>query len=509
MTKRIYKCAYELLTEGDAARETGDLAHAYGCYQKALKTAPLMGEAPYGLGRVEFSRTNYREALRYFRELIHRDQTDHEAYYYLGLTCRNLSLTEEGDEFLKEAHRLQPKNPHYALALAVPYFVMGAYDRCLEVLRYGESMNNPEVLNLMGKCHYSINEIEKARKFWKKSLSLEPDQKDIIDQLNSLKKEASRFQQNRKEIKLAVFSQLNSFLGDVLQHFRQEYTAQVYSGKSLTEMYQLLEWCDIAWFEWCDNLLIEATRMPKVCKIVCRLHRYEAHTDYPSAVQWDKVDRLIMVSETIKDDLLLRFPIETPISIVHNGLNLSKFPFQDSRQYGKKVAYVGYIKPVKNPALMIQCFYALKQYDPEFTFHIAGEHQDIAHQLYFKDMLKRLDITVEYAGWVNNVPGWLADKDFITSFSIIESFQYSVAEGMALGLFPLVHTWRGCEQFYPERSFFRTSEEFVERVREYQMNDLHTIAREHRFVIETRFSMERMCEEIDTVLMGVVEFNKK
>jgi hypothetical protein len=76
-----------------------------------------------------------------------------------------------------------------------------------------------------------------------------------------------------------------------------------------------------------------------------------------------------------------------------------------------------------------------------------------------------------------------------------------VAEGIALGLLPLVHTWRGCEQFYPPESLFRTPGECVENVRRYREQNMAATARRFRDEMEPRFSVERQYREIDSVII--------
>ena len=63
-----------------------------------------------------------------------------------------------------------------------------------------------------------------------------------------------------------------------------------------------MEWGDICWFEWCDSVLVYASHLPaaKNKKIICRLHSYEAFTNYPNNVDWSNVDKLIFVADHIR-----------------------------------------------------------------------------------------------------------------------------------------------------------------------------------------------------------------
>ena len=48
---------------------------------------------------------------------------------------------------------------------------------------------------------------------------------------------------------------------------------------------QTMDWVDVTWFEWCDQILIQANqKLRKTSKAVCRLHRGEAFTNMPEEV---------------------------------------------------------------------------------------------------------------------------------------------------------------------------------------------------------------------------------
>ena len=150
-------------------------------------------------------------------------------------------------------------------------------------------------------------------------------------------------------------------------------------------MQDLMKWSDLSWFEWCDRLVIEASRLPKVCPMICRLHSYEVFTDIPGQVDWVKIDDLIFVAPHIRDMALSKIPdLEQNVRthIIHNGVDLDTYGFSERRQ-GFNIAYVGYIHHRKNPSLLLQCLRHLVDFDDRYTLHIAGEHQEMRSKLYF------------------------------------------------------------------------------------------------------------------------------
>ena len=53
----------------------------------------------------------------------------------------------------------------------------------------------------------------------------------------------------------------------------------------LDQIQEAMNWADIAWFEWCDLVLIQASKkLKKTCKVICRLHSYEVFSNYPNQV---------------------------------------------------------------------------------------------------------------------------------------------------------------------------------------------------------------------------------
>ena len=86
--------------------------------------------------------------------------------------------------------------------------------------------------------------------------------------------------------KLAFFvnKNLDSFLGDVISALSEAYETRKIIVSDLKQIGEGMEWSDICWFEWCDNLIIYASKLPiaQNRKIICRLHSYEAFAGYPA-----------------------------------------------------------------------------------------------------------------------------------------------------------------------------------------------------------------------------------
>ncbi|UCE24837.1 MAG: glycosyltransferase [Candidatus Zixiibacteriota bacterium] len=304
--------------------------------------------------------------------------------------------------------------------------------------------------------------------------------------------------------KIAFFAGIDTFVKDIVAHLSKANLTRTFTGGTVEDARQLMEWADLAWFEWCDNFLIEATRLPKTCQIVCRLHSYEAFSDMPARVDWSKVDLLVFVNDSVKDVTLRHFTIPTRSVVIHNAVDSDRFTLPSVKTYGKKIASVGYINYKKNPALLLYCFKKIYQYDPGYSLHVAGEHQDPRIKLYFDHFLRENPLPVHFDGWVDDMPLWYADKDFVISTSLFESFHYSIAEGMACGQMPLIHNWYGASNLYPEEFLFDDPDSCLELLKRFEESDRQKLAEANRQFIIERYSLPEKLAAIEEELLKVV-----
>jgi glycosyltransferase involved in cell wall biosynthesis/spore maturation protein CgeB len=309
--------------------------------------------------------------------------------------------------------------------------------------------------------------------------------------------------------RLGIVSPNNTFLKNITERLASEFAVTFFDVENPQTLGDQLKTCDIAWFEWCESHLEAATQLPKIVPVVCRLHSYEAFGTYPKGINWNRVDRLVFVNETVRDLFCRRFHINHNAVTIPNGLDFSKYQIPDNKQYGKKVAYLGSISYKKGPQMLLQCCKAIHEIDPEYTFHIAGDFHEMRSRIYIEEMLPRLNSPVTFYGHVDDVPLWLRDKDFIISTSLFESFQYALIEGIACGLMPLVHSWPGSEQIFPKRALFDTPQACATLTKEYEISDRKELAERFREQIKGRFNIDNQVKKISTLLKETLEEEKR
>ena len=214
-------------------------------------------------------------------------------------------------------------------------------------------------------------------------------------------------------------------------------------------------------------------------------------------VEWDKVDDVIFVSESIKQNVLSKISIlPKNIHVIPNGINLKKYKFKTTKKR-KNIAYAGYLNYKKGPMLLLHAFKAIYDIDNEYKLYIAGKFQDERYVLYFEQMIRDMGLenNVFYEGWQTNLDSWLENKDYIICTSLLESQNMSVMQSMAKGIKPLVHNFVGAKEIYDKKHIWSTISQLVEMVKE----DTYA-SREYREFIEDNYSLEKEYNSIYRVL---------
>jgi glycosyltransferase involved in cell wall biosynthesis len=263
----------------------------------------------------------------------------------------------------------------------------------------------------------------------------------------------------------------DSFLLPLLPALRRDYDVRFVSLPPGPALAEAIAGADIVWLEWCWDHAVWATNSGVLAGRPCilRLHSIEAlQTYFPARVDWTQVQRLVLVGGDIADVLAGRFPaIAAAVRSVQiaNGIDLARFVPGDPDRF--RVGWVGHVEPKKNPALLLQIAYRLRQLDPRYTFHAAGAFTDLRTLRYLQQQIPALDLSsaVRFDGAVADMPAWYADKGVLLSTSLYESFGMAIGEAMAVGAFPVVHAFPGADQLWPAECLFSAIDDAVALIR--------------------------------------------
>ncbi|HEY9842885.1 MAG: glycosyltransferase family 4 protein [Candidatus Sericytochromatia bacterium] len=171
-------------------------------------------------------------------------------------------------------------------------------------------------------------------------------------------------------------------------------------------------------------------------------------------INWSAIDEVIFVARHLIElacrdsDSLRRHP---RLHHIPNGLDPGRFAYQE-RTAGPNLAFVGQLSHKKGLMLLMQAFKLLSGQNPELVLHLAGEARELRYLLYLEQFLRLngLQERVKYHGWVEDIPAWLADKNYLISCSPFESQGMAVMEAMLTGIKPLIHPFVGAADIYPD-----------------------------------------------------------
>ncbi|WP_242966444.1 methyltransferase domain-containing protein [Clostridium sp. BSD9I1] len=394
---------------------------------------------------------------------------------------------------------------------AIIYMMKGNFDKSENILLDGLIIDE-ENFDLNYNLAYVYNEKEDynlAYKYYKKASERCNNQfvkEEISIVLDNIRIKKPSLLKEKKKI---VFFDKgdDKFIWDIVNELCKEYEVKKVTITNLSQIDEWMEWADICWFEWCDELVAYGSKhkLAKEKKIICRLHRYEALTSYPQNVEWENVDKLVIVTDHLKNFLLAQLPdIDKRVEIItiRNGVNLDKYELKE-RNSGFNIAYIGYIHQRKNPFLLIQIIEKLVKIDKRYKLYVAGQFQDSLIELYWNYQVEKMGLqnNVIFQGWQNNINKWLEDKNYIVSTSIHESFGYGIAEAMARGIKPVIHDFVFSEEIWDEKYLFNTIDEAVNMILDKKYD-----SKEYRKFIEEKYSLNK---QIEMIKGTIEEINKK
>ncbi|MDP7143253.1 MAG: glycosyltransferase [Alphaproteobacteria bacterium] len=301
--------------------------------------------------------------------------------------------------------------------------------------------------------------------------------------------------------KIAIVLKIDTFIGDIREHLSEQFDVQVFRVDTVSDLEKAIIWGDVIWFEFCDNLFIQAinknlSNFGK--RVICRWHRYEI-TDmpYPNKVDWTCVDDLILVSNDMKRVMLEKVPDleqKTRVSVVGNGLDFDRYAESDALDRFK-IAWVA--KPIirKNPMMALQILHKLVTVDERYEMHFAGGFEPRIIGPHMKHIVERLGLQKNafFNNWIEDMPAFYADKGIVLSTSVHESFGYNIAEGMAVGAFPAVYDYIGADEFWPDDIRFASVDRAAEMIADAELHQWRDYA-------VTHFGIADKLQELDAVI---------
>ncbi|ODS32180.1 MAG: GDP-mannose:cellobiosyl-diphosphopolyprenol alpha-mannosyltransferase [Candidatus Scalindua rubra] len=434
-----------------------------GDVQKRMMNNKLTeGETLFAKGKIE-------EAEECFLSIVENGLNNKEVYNNLGVIA-----------FQKEDTKK-----------AIDYFT-----RSLEIdpLYRDAIVNYTNLLRTLNQLHIAVPLLEKIAE-------INPNDKEIIQLLEDIRSTPP----SRSKIAILCLPGFESFLGNIVNFLKTKYEVRTCYTKDEQEIESTVEWADIVWLEWANEMAIYATsKVPSISqkKVLCRIHSYEVLRGYLPHTDWSKINMAIFVADHVKKIAHETYPSianETKCLVIKNGVDLQKFSFK-KREPGFNLAIAGDINYKKNPAMWVEIMNRLVKLNSQYTLKVAGDFQESQYKYYFENIIPRLGLekNIKFFGRIKDIPEWFEKEriNYLLTTSVFESFGYGIAEAMAMGYKPLIHNFPNADGIWPQNCIFSNTNELIEILKDtgsYNSQEYHEFVR-------NRYSLNSQLEAIESMM---------
>lgn len=163
---------------------------AESTYRLIIELAPEDAQAHFYLGNIynELKKNNLCE--KELKEAIRLKPDYHEALNYLGyLWVEENKNLDQAETMIRQALKIDPDNGAYIDSLGWLYFMRAKYKEALKELeRAGSLMDDPVIFDHLGQVYLKMDDKEKAKLNWQKSLQMDPRQDVLKKKLEKLNK---------------------------------------------------------------------------------------------------------------------------------------------------------------------------------------------------------------------------------------------------------------------------------------------------------------------------------
>jgi glycosyltransferase involved in cell wall biosynthesis len=216
---------------------------------------------------------------------------------------------------------------------------------------------------------------------------------------------------------------------------------------------ELLAWPDLVVVDWAmDAAAWASMHVPETARLVVRLHRIEAFSVQAHAIDYGRVDDLIIASEPIVAFARQALPLlpEQRVHVVPVVPEFDRYPTAKRESAGRTLALVGWNVPVKDVGWALDVVEGLRAHDPRWRLLLVGSglgDKLTARSWIYKAETERRIAAAEAAGAVqrlgfrDDLPELLRDVGVILTSSKIESYHVGFFEGAASGAFPVARDW--------------------------------------------------------------------
>ena len=231
---------------------------------------------------------------------------------------------------------------------------------------------------------------------------------------------------------------------------------------------QLAEWADTVFCEWAGpSLAWYSTHLPNETRLIARLHRFELDGPWMDNVSWDRVDKLVFVSDWVRKQAIDRFGLSKGQTMVlPNTVDLFDFDRPKTCIAPFTLGLVGMVPYLKRPDRALDLIEKLVKIDTRYNLRIKGRmpweyphvwNDSLQKQLYldFFERIAQSELLTEHVAFDTfsaDIASWHRGIGYILSPSELESFHLAPAEGMAARTIPLFWQREGVQEVFGDYS---------------------------------------------------------
>ena len=271
------------------------------------------------------------------------------------------------------------------------------------------------------------------------------------------------------------------------------------------------------WVEWASHNAINISNILRSNqKLVIRLHRYEMYNEkYMKKIRWEKVDRLIFVNPELEKIFKQKINKFVKTVTIPNAIDIEKFDYFEPSSKNSLLAYSHSFHPVKGYNNLLKTFAKIINANPNFSLTIAAKKPtSLIHIKNYNECKKIiLNSNLKNKAFLHEItedreiPTLLKNHNGIISYSDIESFHYSFAEGLLSGLQGFCNGWRKLNPYNFWNTWcYKNEQKFVEGILQWgelSLSERKKISSLNRKYIIENFSSKKIGQEYLNLLASL------
>ncbi|MDL2259481.1 tetratricopeptide repeat protein [Deltaproteobacteria bacterium OttesenSCG-928-K17] len=456
----------------------------------------------------KFAAGQKAEAMALLQNFLAEDPDNPRALNNLGAMLQAGGDGAGAEAAFRRVLELSPENHGARANLALTLMAIKKWDEAADELRrlLTGNPNDPRLWFWLARVERSRGRVEASLDALDHSLALNPAQPILVEARKKLSEEIGRYAPGGEgpvEVLMCCQKTLESFGLELCRALEKRARVQKVVTNSLGPAQWPINSASTVWLEWGTALAAAVTNTPGLLdgkRVILRLHSFEILSREAGRINFEAVTDVVFVSHFMRAVFERLLPGRLDgrrVHIIHNGIDLERFPFA-SAGGGSKIAVVGKLDAKKDPMLMAQTFAFLLRRHPQLELHVAGQPDNNRYYMSLPDFLAKnnLEKSVRLYGQVDDMPGWLADKDYILSTSPFEAQGVAILEAAHRGCRPLVYSFPGAERLYPAGWLWKNLDELEGRLLE------HSDPQSRRRFVAEHYSMERQADNFMKVILG-------